>query len=273
MTEHFDAYPELAEVAVNFRFTPAPELLKDRTILVTGAGDGIGRTLAKTCALLGANVVLLGRSREKLEEVFDWIEAQTATQPVIVPADLSQLTEDAVEALADAIEETYGALNGLVHNASVLGARTPIAHFPVETWMQTMQVNINAPFMLTRGLFQRLDAADDACVINVSSSVGREGRAYWGAYSASKFALEGFSQILADETEEAGRIRVYSVNPGATRTRMRREAYPMEDPQEVTPGEAHMDLFTYLLAGPQHGLALPDTGAQLDARTWQAPEA
>lgn len=264
-----EAYPELTASQSDWRYQPAPDALDGRTILVTGAGAGIGATLARTAACYGANVVLLGRTRSRLESVFDWIETHTQTRPVIVPCDLAQLDVDAVSALHDAIAGTYTTLNAIVHNASLLGAKTPLAHYPPEDWQQVMQVNVNAPFLLTRGLFDLLDEADDSTVINISSSVGREGRAYWGAYSASKFALEGFSQILADETEHAGRIRVYSVNPGGTRTAMRAAAYPMEDPATVPIPESHMDLFLYLLQGAVDDIALPPQGAQLDARTWQ----
>lgn len=252
-----------------WRFQPPDNLFHDKTILVTGAGDGIGATLAKTIAQLGGNVVLVGRTRSKLEAVFDWIEDNTETHPVIVPCDLAALSTEAVISLREATEETYGKLDGLVHNASALGPRLPIAHFPHDQWAEVMQVNINAPFMLTQGLYTLLDAGHDASVIFISSSVGREGRAYWGAYSASKFALEGLSQILADETETAGNIRVYSVNPGATRTSMRRKAYPNEDPESVPAPDTHMDLLTYLLGGKQHGEPLPATGSQLDSRTWR----
>lgn len=252
-----------------WRFRPPADLLADKTILVTGAGDGIGATLAKTSAELGANVVLLGKTRAKLEKVFDWIEENTDTRPVIVPCDLATLSQDSVTALAEAISETYDKLDGLVHNASALGPHLPIAHYPADKWTEVMQVNANAPFLLTQGLYTLLDAGHEAVVIFVSSSVGREGRAYWGAYSASKFALEGLSQILADETETAGHIRVYSVNPGATRTAMRQAAYPNEDPESIPAPIEHMDLFTYLLGGSRHGETLPETGSQLDARTWR----
>jgi NAD(P)-dependent dehydrogenase (short-subunit alcohol dehydrogenase family) len=130
-----------------------------------------------------------------------------------------------------------------------------------------MQVNANAPFILTQGLFDLLDRSEDAKVLFISSSVGRQGRAYWGAYSASKFALEGLSQIFADETETAGNILVYSVNPGATRTAMRKAAYPMEDPTSVPLPESHMDMFLYLLDSPSYA-----TGSQLDARSWSHPK-
>ena len=261
-------YPELTEAQASWRFTPDAALLKDRNILITGAGAGIGAALAKVAALHGANVILLGRTRERLETVFDWISEATDTSPVIVPCDLNELAGDNVAALYDSISSTYGALHGLVHNASLLGPKVPLAHYPNKDWADVMQVNVNAPFLLTSGLFPLMDTEQGCVCIFVSSSVGRQGRAYWGAYSASKFALEGLSQIFADETENAGNIRVYSVNPGGTRTRMRSQAYPMEDPASVPTPESHMDLFLYLLGGNRHGKPLPDTGSQLDCRTW-----
>ena len=271
MTELQAHYPELAEAMQEWRFQPDAQLLQGKQILVTGAGAGIGATLAKTLALYGANIILLGRTRRKLDTVFDWIEQHTQTEAVIVPADLAKLNADSVDALADSIEQSYGGLHGIIHNASVLGAKTPIAQYPVEQWPEVFQVNVHAPFLLNRGLFPLLDQQADACIIHMSSTVGRVGRAYWGAYAASKFALEGLSQTFADETENAGRIRVYSVNPGGTRTAMRAQAYPAEDPLSVPTPETHMDMMMYLLTRA-HGNVLPPTGSQLDARTWM-PEA
>lgn len=266
-------YPELTAAAENWRYQPPEDCLKQQNFLVTGAGDGIGAALARTIACFGGNVVLLGRTREKLEIVFDWIEANTPTRPVIVPCDLEQLTEDTANILSDSIRETYGTLNGLINNASRLGPKVPLAHYPVDEWQRVMQTNANAPFILTQGLFELLDEAKRASVINLSSTVGREGRAYWGAYSASKFALEGFTQILADETEEAGRIRVFSVNPGGTRTKMRAAAYPLENPESVPPPEFHMDLLLYLLTGDPAEPDYPATGTPLDSRTWRTSNA
>ncbi len=261
-------YTELDEVRASWRYQPDEDCLAGRTIAITGAGAGIGAAAAKTFAVYGANIVLIGRSRQPLEDVFDWIAANTPTEPVIVPADLEHLTEDAAANLRDSIQDTYGGLHGLVHNASRLGAKTPLAQYPVEEWQRVLQTNVTAPFILTKALLPLLTASE-SCVINTSSTVGREGRAYWGAYSVSKFALEGFSQILADETEHTGLLRVYSVNPGGTRTAMRAEAYPAEDPLSVPTPETHMDLYLYLMEGESQGKTLPVTGAQLDARTWE----
>jgi len=258
-------YPELAAAAAAWRYQPQPDALRGKVIVVTGAGDGLGRAAAKTYACYGANVVLLGRTRSKLEAVFDWIEAQTDTRPVIVPCDLRALDDDSAAALLDAISSGYGRLDGLLHNASALGPKLPIALYPSAEWQQVMQVNVFAPFLLTRSLLPLLNAAPSASVVMISSTVGRKGRAYWGAYAASKHALEGLMEVLADEHEHAGIVRINSVNPGATRTTMRAAAYPAEDPATVPVPETKLDILMYLMADASRGV----TGQALDARDWQ----
>ena len=249
------------------RYRPPADLLRDRVVLVTGAGAGIGRTAALTYARHGADVVLLGRTRSKLEAVFDIIAAETATKPVIVPADLATLDEVAADNLADAIRDDHGRLDGILHNASVLGPRVPVAHYPADAWAEVMQVNAIAPVLLTRALLPLLEAAPDASIVFTSSGVGRVGRAYWGAYAVSKFATEGLSQTLADELESAGRVRVNALNPGGTRTAMRAAAYPAEDPATLPEPEAHMDLYLYLMGPDSAGV----TGRSIDAPAWGGP--
>ena len=257
-------YPELEAARANWRFAPADDCLADKVILITGAGDGIGGAAARTFATFGAHVVLLGRTRTKLEAVFDWITAHTQTEPVIVPCDLLALNEESGSALLQAIDSSFGRLDGIVHNASVLGPKVPIAHYPAEQWKQVMQVNVFAPFVLTQELLPVLEKSASASVVMISSSVGRKGRAYWGAYAVSKFALEGLTQVLADEHEHAAKIRFNSLNPGGTRTAMRREAYPAEDPATVPTPEQRLDLALYLMTDLSRGV----TGEQFDARSW-----
>lgn len=257
-------YPELEAARPDWRYQPAADCLSGKVILVSGAGDGIGRTAAMTYASYGANVVLLGRTRSKLETVSDWIGENTATEPVIVPCDLGAFADENAAALANAIGEAFGRLDGLLHNASLLGPKVAIAHYPANEWQKVFQVNVNATFLLTREMLPLLEQSETASVILTSSSVGRQGRAYWGAYAASKFAVEGLMQILADEHEHAGRIRFNSLNPGGTRTGMRRTAYPAENPRDVPPPEAHMDLYLYLMSDAARSVS----GQALDARDW-----
>ncbi|MDE0691655.1 MAG: YciK family oxidoreductase [Gammaproteobacteria bacterium] len=246
-------------------YSPPNDLLAERCVLVTGAGDGIGRAAALAYARHGANVVLLGRTRAKLEAVFDQIAKETATRPTIVPADLQHLGEESASALSEGIERDYGRLDGILHNASLLGPRNPIEHYPAPDWHAVMQVNVNAAFLLTRALLPLLNQAQDASVILTSSGVGRRGRAYWGAYAVSKFATEGLMEVLADECAHAGRVRVNSLNPGGTRTTMRAAAYPTEDPATLPTPESHMPLYLYLMGPDSKGV----TGQRFDPKAWQ----
>lgn len=257
-------YAELAAARKTWRYRPAEDLLAGRTILVTGAGDGIGRCAARTLAAHRANVILLGRKQQKLEAVFDAIRDETDTDPTIVPCDLETATAEAYAQLNEQILEHYGRLDGLLHNASMLGPRVPIEFYDAASWRRVMHVNVDAMFLMTQALLPALRRSTDASVVLTSSSVGRTGRAYWGAYAVSKFAVEGFAQVLADELADEGRVRVTTLNPGATRTTMRTTAYPGENPMTVTTPEARMDLYLYLLGPDARGRPQ----IQWDAKDW-----
>nr|WP_078085992.1 YciK family oxidoreductase [Microbulbifer mangrovi] len=238
------------------------DLLKDKVILVTGAGDGIGRVAAKTFAAHGATVILLGRTVPKLEAVYDEIEAAGGAKPAILPVDLAGVKWEELEYLAQGVDQEFGRLDGLLHNAGVLGQRTPIANYHYATWQQVMQINVNAAFGLTRAMLPLLEESKAGSVIFTGSGVGLKGRAYWGAYSVSKFATEGMMQVLADEVEGVSNIRVNSINPGATRTNMRAAAYPAEDPQSVTTPEDIMPTYLYLMGDDSIGV----NGKQFNAQ-------
>ncbi|MCO4837513.1 MAG: YciK family oxidoreductase [Oceanospirillaceae bacterium] len=237
-----------------FDYTAPEQLLNDRVILITGAGDGIGRAAAIDTARLGATVILLGRTLEKLEAVYDEIENAGYAQAAIYPLDLRTATDEDYISLAQVIEDEFGGLDGLVHNASILGQRTPLSNYESRTWNLVMHINATAPFMMTQALLPLLEVSKDASIIFTSSGVGAQGKAYWGAYSVSKFATEGMAQVLADETENTSKIRVNIVDPGATRTSMRAQAYPGENPLQNPLPKDIMPVYQYLLGPDSIGI-------------------
>jgi NAD(P)-dependent dehydrogenase (short-subunit alcohol dehydrogenase family) len=239
------------------------DLLKDRIIMVTGAGSGIGRAAAMAYAAHGATVILVGRTVERLEDIYDEIEAAGYPQPAIVPMNFEGAAVKEYEELAMTIEDNFGRLDGLLHNAGILGDRSPVELYDPATWNRVMQVNATAPFLLSRAMIPLLRKSTDASMIFTSSGVGRQARAYWGAYAISKFAVEGLAQLLADELDdERHNIRVNSLNPGATRTGMRMLAYPAEDPNKNPKPEALMPVYLYLMGKDSRGV----NGQQIDAQ-------
>lgn len=237
-------------------------LLRDKVILVTGASDGIGKTAALSYAKLGATVVLLGRNTEKLEQVYDQIEKEGGSQPAIVPLNLESATAQEYRQLAEKLDETFGKLDGLLLNASMLGDMTPLEFYSIDTWETVMQVNLNSQFALTQIMLPLLKKADHGSIIFTTSSVGRKGRANWGAYAVSKFATEGLMQTWADELENTCNVRVNCINPGATRTKMRASAYPAEEPAKVCHPDNIMGLYTYLMGDESINV----NGQSLDAQ-------
>ncbi len=224
------------------------ECLKGKVIVVSGAGAGIGRAVSLTCAQHGATVVLLGRTTQKLEMVYDEIEAAGGPQAAIYPINFEGACEKDYDDMAQALFDEFGKIDGLLHNAADLGERTPLTNYAADTWKRVMQVNVNAPFMLTKSLLAVMEKADQGSIIFTGSSVGYQGRAFWGAYAASKAANENMMQTLAQELQGTTQIRVNSINPGATRTQMRAAAYPAENPMDVKPAEDLMPLYLYLLS-------------------------
>jgi len=243
-------------------YQASADLLKDRIILITGAGDGIGAAAAKSCAAHGATVILLGRTTRKLEAVYDAIEEAGHPQAAIYPMNLEGAAPKDYEDLANTIEKEFGRLDGLLHNASLLGTLTPLGQYDVEQWSKVMQVNLNAPFLMTQACLDLLKKSEDASVLFTSSSVGRKGRAYWGAYGISKAANENMMQIWADELETNTNVRVNSINPGAVRTSMRAKAYPGENPNTLPKPDDIMSTYLYLLGPESKGV----TGRQFDAQ-------
>lgn len=221
-------------------------LLADKVILVTGAGAGIGAEAARQYAALGATCILLGRTVAKLEKVYDEIVASGAPEPAIIPLDMKGAIPAHYTDMARTIEEQFGRLDGVLHNASVLGNLSAFEDIPDEEWLEVMQINVNATAFMTQKLLSVLRRADKPSVIFTTSSVGRKGRAFWGTYSVSKFATEGMMQVLASEYENRA-IRFNCINPGGTRTSMRASAFPAEDPMTLKTPVDIMPLYLYLM--------------------------
>ncbi|GAB6262164.1 YciK family oxidoreductase [Photobacterium sp. R1] len=230
-------------------YQTAADSLKNRIILVTGAGDGIGRQAAISYAAHGATVILLGRTVAKLEAVYDEIEALGYPQAAIIPLDMKGATKQNYVDMADTIKDQFGRLDGVLHNASLLGVLSPFDQLGEDTYDDVMQVNVKAQFLLTQAIMPLLKNSEDGRIIFTTSTVGHVGRAFWGAYSISKFATEGMMQIVAEELSNTN-VRVNAINPGGTRTGMRAKAFPGEDPKTLKTPADIMPLYLYLM-GPE----------------------
>lgn len=226
-------------------YQPQRDLLQDRIILVTGASDGIGREAALTYARYGARTILLGRNADKLRAVAKQTEQESGTAPPWFTLDLLTCTPEECQQLAQKIAIHTPHLDGVLHNAGLLGDVAPMDQQKPDVWQQVMQVNVNATFMLTQALLPLLLKAESGSLVFTSSSVGKQGRANWGAYAASKFATEGMMQVLAEEYQ--GQLRVNCINPGGTRTAMRASAFPGEDPLKLKTPSDIMPLYLWLM--------------------------
>jgi len=229
------------------------DLLEDKIILVTGAGQGIGRMAAETYASHGATVILLDKSLANLESVYDAIEESGSPQPAIYPMDLQKANPDDYITLNETLEKEFGRLDGLLHNAAQFKLLSRIDDFDLETWFQVMQVNLNAPFIITQGCLPLLRKSDSASLIFTSDTVGRQGKAYWGAYGVSKFGIEGLMQILSQELENSD-IRVNSIDPGPTNTSMRRLTHPGQDGNTNKNPDKLESLYLWLMGDASKGI-------------------
>ncbi len=243
-------------------YTPSFDCLQERVILVTGASSGIGATAAETFASHGATVILLGRKQRNLEQLYDKIEAAGGPQPAIMPCNLENASVQDFQTLAGVIDQEFGRLDGILHNAATMGSLTPIEHYSPTEWNKVMQVNLAAPLFLTQACLGLLKKSDDASVLFTSDEVGRKTRAYWGGYSISKFGIEALTQILADELEANTTIRVNNIDPGPIRTRFRKNAYPGENNESLRPPEAIIGDYLYLMSSDSQGI----TGQAFTAR-------
>lgn len=230
-----------------------PDCLREKIILVSGAGDGIGAAVAKACAAHGATVILLGRTQGKLEKVYDEIEQAGHPQPAIYPMEFQTAKPRDYRMLAETLNREFGRLDGLLHNAAVLGTLTPIEQYDLKLWSHLIQVNLNAPFLLTRACLPLLKKASAASLLFTTADVAQRGKAYWGAYAITKAATDNLMEILAEEMEVNTHIRVNSIDPGRVRTRMNALAYPGQDPNTLLEPDDITSTYVYLMSDETEG--------------------
>ena len=207
--------------------------MKNKVILITGANKGIGKTLSLEFSKMGVNIVLLGRNEESLDSVYDEIITTTSTKPLIIKCDLSNIDINSAKQISDEIMGVYGRLDGVIFNAAKLGKMSTIEDYEEDIWKEVFNINLHSAFIISKEILPALKAAPNGRIIFTSSGVAEVGKAFWGAYSASKFAVKGLAEILRDELDTTSNIKVFNYDPGKTRTSMRALAYPAENPQDL----------------------------------------
>ncbi|MET0533557.1 MAG: YciK family oxidoreductase [Steroidobacter sp.] len=236
------------------QYQPTKDALQGRVILITGASDGIGKAVALAAAAHGAQVVLHGRSVRRLEAVYDTIVNAGHARPSILPLDFEKAGPEEYEQLVAALEKEFGRLDGLLHNAGMLGERAPIEHHDVAKWMRTIHVNVNIPFILTKSCFSLLKRSADPVILFTSSGVVPRPRPFWGGYLVSKWATDGLMHMLAQELETQPAMRVNSINPGKVKTNMRLQAYPAEDRSTLPEADSIVAPYLFLLGPDSKGV-------------------
>ena len=232
---------------VDTDYIPHKDEFNDKIYLVTGANRGFGLAITMELARAGATVIMLGRDLGSLEHAYDAVVYAGYKEPILYPFDLEGAAPEDYQELQENVMEKFEKLDGLIHNAAILGAQMPIEQYDIKLWYSTLQINLSAPFMLTQFLIPLLSKSNDARILFLSSSVGREAKAYWGAYSVSKFGIEGLAKTLAEEFEKT-KISVNTLNPGKLRTEMRRTAYPAEDSSSIPLPEEKSSAVAYLVS-------------------------
>lgn len=237
---------DIIQTPTNFK--PQANCLKDKIILITGTGDGIGATAAKTFAKYGATIILLSKTEKKIVGIYDEIVNAGHPQPAIIPLNLEDASAEDYAGLAHSIESEFGHLDGLIHNAAMFEGLSPITQFDNTLWDRIVKVNLHAPFLLSQAMIPLLNKSKSSSMLFTSSGVAHKGRAYWNAYGVTKAATDNLMEMLADELELNTPIRVNSIDPGRVRTRMRALAFPGEDPMSVPAAEDIMNAYIYLMS-------------------------
>lgn len=223
-----------------------------RVILITGATGAIGQALSLALAAEGAQLVLCGRREVPLGKLYDRI-TQLGPEPAMAPMELAALTPDAAAQLVRQIEESFGRLDGLCHCAAALPALTPLRNLPPAAWYESLQVNLNAPFVLTQACLGLLQASPDAAVLFSTDGIARDGHAYYGPYAVAKAGLEGLMRVLARELEANTSVRVNAVDPGPVRSALRTRI-SAEAPAQFAAPDSVLPAYLYLLSGAARGV-------------------
>ncbi|WP_420466698.1 SDR family NAD(P)-dependent oxidoreductase [Panacagrimonas sp.] len=239
----------------DFSYSPASDLLQERVILITGAGGGLGGALAQACAALGATVVLSGHTVRKLEATYDCIVEARGPQPAILPMNLMTATWAEYEAFAASLEQNFGRLDGLVHAAAHFKGFSRLEDLEPREWLDSLQVNLTAPYALTRLCLPLLRKSADASVIQVTDEGGRKVRAYNGIYGIAKRAAEALANGFALELKHEANLRFNTVDPGPMRTALRARGYAAEVLHDVPLPETRLSRLLWLLGGDARGIS------------------
>lgn len=226
-------------------YTAPPDLLKEHVILITGAGSGIGSAVAKAYARHGATVILLDKKIPALEHVYDHILAEGGATPALYPLDLKGANITDYDDLASSILDNFGRLDGLVHCAASLGQIAPVQHQEPEVWLESLQINLAAPYLLTRACLTLMQKSEHASIIFTTDD--HKDKAYWSGYGIGKAGIEALSKQLADELECDGRIRVNCIDPGKVRTPLHARAFPGINPESLPLPEDVVSSYLYLM--------------------------
>ena len=236
--------------------------LQEKVILISGGGSGIGKAAAFAFAEHGADLILIGKSKDNLETAYEEFISKGLRAPFIHQIDFAQASEKNFQEINKVIISEFGKLDGLLNNASILGDKTPLENYKLDMWKTVFDINVHASFLLTKSLLPALKAARNSSIVFTSSGVGKVGKAYWGAYSLTKFATESMMEIFSEELENTSNIRVNSIDPGPVRTKMRAAAYPAEDPLSLLEAKDIMNNYLYLMSND----SLKTTGQSIAAQ-------
>ena len=223
-------------------------LLKNKNILITGASNGIGKSLSENLSKYGANVIMLSRNENALDAVYDSLKKKYKTDPCILKCDLENIDDEKSQEIANIISKNYQNLDSIIHNAAILEKMSDIESFDLQTWDKVMRVNLTSAFILSKYLIPLMKSSTTPRIIFTTSSVGKKGKAFWGAYSVSKAGVNALSDILSDELESISNIKVFNFDPKATKTNMRAMAYPAEDRSTIKNPDQLINYYLWMLS-------------------------